>query len=56
MGTAALWQIDPGTNRVIAPPVDLGALQPVSTAASRGQLWIADYHSDTTIHFRLATR
>jgi hypothetical protein len=52
-GTAALWQIDPRTNRVIGKPVDLPLMQPISIVVSTGQLWIADYQSGKLIHFQL---
>jgi sugar lactone lactonase YvrE len=52
-GTAALWQIDPQTDRVIGRPVRLGLTQPVSIVVSDGQLWIADYQSGKVIHFQL---
>ncbi len=55
-GTAALWQIDPQTNRVIANPIHLRVLQPISIVVSRGQLWIADYQSGKVIHFQLIKR
>ena len=54
-GTAALWQIDPRTNRVIGKPIHLPLIQPVSIVVSTGQLWIADYQSDKVIHFQLIT-
>ena len=53
-GTAALWQIDPRTNRLIGKPVRLALIQPDSIAVSDGQLWIADYHSGKVIHFQLS--
>jgi hypothetical protein len=52
-GTAALWQIDPRTNRVIGKPIHLSLTQPVSIVVSDGQLWIADYQSGKVIHFQL---
>lgn len=55
-GTAALWQIDPRTNRAIGNPIHLKLTQPDSIAVSRGQLWIADYSSDKVIHFQLTKR
>jgi hypothetical protein len=55
-GTAALWQIDPRTNRVIGKPIHLPLIQPISIAASHGQLWIADYQSGKVIHFQLTKR
>ena len=55
-GTAALWQIDPRTNRVIGKPIHLPLLQPISIVASHGQLWIADYQSGKVIHFQLIKR
>jgi hypothetical protein len=55
-GTAALWQIDPRTNRVIGKPIHLPLIQPISIVVSTGQLWIADYQSDKVIHFQLITR
>ena len=54
-GTAALWQIDPQTNRVIGKPVHLSLIQPDSIVVSDGQLWIADYQSGKVIHFQLIT-
>jgi hypothetical protein len=55
-GTAALWQIDPRTNRVIGKPIHLPLIQPISIVASHGQLWIADYQSGKAIHFQLIKR
>jgi len=55
-GTAALWQIDPTTNRVIGKPTHLSLTQPVSIAVSGQQLWIADYQSGKVIHFQLTKR
>lgn len=52
-GTAALWQIDPRTNRVIGKPVNLPLIQPISIVVSNEQLWIADYQSGKVIHFQL---
>jgi hypothetical protein len=52
-GTAALWQIDPRTNRVIGKPVHLPLTQPDSIIVSDGQLWIADYQSGKVTHFQL---
>jgi len=52
-GTAALWQIDPRTNRIIGKPIHLPLTQPVSIVVSDGQLWIADYQSGKVIHFQL---
>lgn len=55
-GTAALWQIDPRTNRVIGKPIHLPLIQLISIVASHGQLWIADYQSSKVIHFQLIKR
>jgi sugar lactone lactonase YvrE len=55
-GTAALWQIDPLTNRIIGTPIHLQLTQPDAIAVSAGQLWIADYQSGTAIHFQLTRR
>jgi hypothetical protein len=55
-GTAALWQIDPRTNRVTGKPIRLPLDQPVSIVVSERQLWIADYHSGTVMHFQLTGR
>ena len=52
-GTAALWQIDPRTNRVIGKPIHQPLIQPISIVASHGQLWIADYQTGKVIHFQL---
>ena len=54
-GTAALWQIDPRTNRVTGKPIHLPLIQPISIVVASGQLWIADYQSDKVIHFQLIT-
>ncbi len=54
-GTAALWQIDPRTNRVTGKPIHLPLIQPVSIVVATGQLWIADYRSGDVIHFQLIT-
>ncbi|MGA2925463.1 MAG: hypothetical protein ABSG43_05620 [Solirubrobacteraceae bacterium] len=55
-GTAALWQIDPRTNRVIGTPIHLPLIQPISIVVSHDQLWIADYQSGKLTHFQLITR
>ena len=52
-GTAALWQIDPQSNRLIGKPIHLRLTQPISIVVSDGQLWIADYQSGKVIHFQL---
>lgn len=54
--TAALWQIDPRTNRVIGKPIHLPLTQPDAIVVADRQLWIADYHSDKLTHFMLVQR
>jgi virginiamycin B lyase len=43
--TAALWEIDPSTNRLVGHPILFDALQPIaiSAAAGGGAVWVADY-------------
>jgi len=55
-GTAALWEIAPGSGRVTAKPLWLDAKQPIAIAAGRHVLWIADYAGSTVtrIHLVLA--
>ena len=55
-GTAALWEVDPGSGRVTGRPIRLGATQPIAIAAGRRALWIADYASSTVTRIRLIAR
>jgi streptogramin lyase len=41
--TAALWEIDPATNRIAGRPVYFDALQPIAVAVGLGAAWVADY-------------
>jgi DNA-binding beta-propeller fold protein YncE len=45
--TAALWEIDPVTNRIIGTPLRMDALQPIALAVGGRALWVADYNSGT---------
>jgi len=51
--TAALWEVDPTSNRIIGKPVSLGALQPIAVAASQENVWVADYSGATVTRLRL---
>jgi DNA-binding beta-propeller fold protein YncE len=51
--TAALWEIDPMTNRIVGRPLRLDALQPIALAVSGGAVWVADYDSGTVTRFDL---
>ena len=52
-GTAALWEIDPRTNRIVGKPVKLGALEPIALEATVRDVWVADYSSRTVTQFQL---
>lgn len=54
--TAALWQINPHTNRIIGKPIRLPLTQPDSIVVSKRQLWIADYDTGKLTHFALIAR
>jgi streptogramin lyase len=54
--TAALWEVSPGSNRIIAKPVRLASQQPVAVTASHENVWVADYSSATVTRFRLDHR
>jgi len=55
-GTAALYQIDPRTDRTIGTPIHLQMTEPDAIAVSQSQLWIADYSSGNVSHFQLTRR
>lgn len=55
-GTAALYQIDPRTDRVIGTPIHLPMTEPDAIVVSHNQLWIADYSSGEVSHFQLTSR
>jgi streptogramin lyase len=50
--TAALWEVDPGNNRMIAQPIRLAAQQPIAVTVSHNSVWVADYSSATVTRFR----
>lgn len=52
-GTAALWEVNPRTNRIVGKPVKLNALQPTALAATAHNVWVADYNSRTVTQFQL---
>ncbi|MGO9874371.1 MAG: hypothetical protein ACLPVY_11280 [Acidimicrobiia bacterium] len=52
-GSAALWEIDPRTNRIAGKPSRLDALQPIAITANSDSIWIADYSSGVITRFRL---
>lgn len=52
-GTAALWEIDPGSGRTVSQPIPLGGRQPIAIAADYHVLWIADYDGSTITPARL---
>jgi hypothetical protein len=47
-----MTQIDPRSNRIVGAPRHLQAPQPVATAVSGHDLWIADYQRGL-FHFKL---
>jgi YVTN family beta-propeller protein len=53
--TAALWEVDPATDRALGKVLRLNAIGPAAiTATHRSlQLWIADYQSNSVTRFRL---
>jgi hypothetical protein len=46
--TAAIWEVDPKSSRIIGKPIRLDALQPIAVIATRRNVWVADYNSATT--------
>ena len=50
-GTAAVWEIDPADNHIVAQPVLIDDLQPIAIAAGEGAVWVADYDSATVTRF-----
>jgi hypothetical protein len=50
--TATLTQIDPRSNRIVGPPTHLQTPEPVASAVSGHDLWIADYQRGL-LHFKL---
>jgi hypothetical protein len=51
--TAALWAIDPMSNRIVGGPIRLDGLQPIALAVGGRALWVADYNSGTLTRFDL---
>jgi len=51
--TAALWEVDPKTNRVVGKPIRLDALQPIAVTTTHSNVWVADYSSATVTRLRL---
>jgi streptogramin lyase len=49
--TAALWAIDPVTNRIVGRALRLDAFQPIALAAGGRAVWVADYDSGTVTRF-----
>ena len=52
--TAALWQVDPATNRIVGKPVQLNG--PIALTADGTNVWVADgqgYNAQTTTLLRL---
>jgi hypothetical protein len=54
--TAALWQVDPGSNRISAQPIRLHAQEPIALIASHRSVWAADYTTAIVMRFRLDHR
>jgi streptogramin lyase len=40
--TAALWELDPGDNRVVGTPLRLGAAGPTAITVTANDVWVAD--------------
>ena len=51
--TAALWEVDPKSNRIIGKPIRLDALQPIAVTATQRNVWVADYNRGTVTRLRL---
>jgi DNA-binding beta-propeller fold protein YncE len=51
--TAALWEVDPNSNRIIGKPIRLDALQPIAVTAADRNVWVADYATATVTRLRL---
>jgi hypothetical protein len=52
-GTAALWEIDPRTDRVVGKPLRLNTQQPIALAVAAGNVWVADSNKGTLTRVRL---
>jgi hypothetical protein len=50
--TAALWQVDPRTNRRAGAPVRLDAMEPIALVVAGNRVWVGDY-PDTIIELRV---
>ncbi len=51
--TAALWEVDPTSNRIVGKSLRLDALQPIAIAADKRNVWLADYRKGTVTRFHL---
>ena len=45
--TAALWQVDPSSNRVIAKPIRLNTQQSFAVSVSHNSVWVPEYANGT---------
>ncbi len=52
-GTAALWEVDPKSDRIVGTPLHPNAVEPIALAASGRNLWLADYIRGTVTRVRL---
>ncbi len=52
-GTAALWELDPKSDRIVGTPLHLNAVEPIALAASGRNVWLADYIRGTVTRVRL---
>ncbi len=50
--TAALWEVDPKSNRTIGKPIRLKSGE-IATTADKHNVWVADYDSETVTRFDL---
>ena len=52
--TAAVWELDPSTNRVAPRPLRLAALEPIAIGASATNVCVGDYATATVTSIRIA--
>jgi hypothetical protein len=54
--TAALWEVDPRTNRITGKAPRFDAEEPIAITADSQDVWIANYYGDHTATWSSITR
>jgi hypothetical protein len=52
--TAAVWELDPATDRVAPRPIRLAALEPIAISSSATNVCVGDYATATVTSIRIA--